>query len=106
MSLSVNVQVYFAYVKVSWLLFKSVLLWSFIFSVEVIHLGPLLSTIFVSLLPLLDDFTVDIGRIFSFLIIENNEVLQQFFKELYFVEPNETIVDIYNEIRAVINENG
>ena len=73
---------------------------------DVIHLGPLLSTIFVSLLPLLDDFTVEIGRIFSFLIIENNEVLQPFFKELYFVERNEAIVDIYDEIQAVINENG
>jgi hypothetical protein len=62
---------------------KSILL-TFIsfFSVEVIHLGPLLSTIFVSLLPLLDDFTVQIGSIFSFLIIENSEILQQFFKEL------------------------
>jgi len=78
----------------------------FVFSVEVIHLGPLLSTIFVCLLPLLDDFTVEIGRIFSFLIIENNEVVQPFFKELYFVEPNEAIADIYNEIQAVINENG
>jgi hypothetical protein len=74
--------------------------------VEVIHLGPLLSTIFVSLLPLLDDFSVEIGSIFTFLIIENSETLQQFFKELYFVEPSETIVDIYKEIQDVINENG
>jgi hypothetical protein len=76
------------------------------FSVEVIHLGPLLSTIFVSLLPLLDDFSVEIGSIFTFLIIENSETLQQFFKELYFVEQSEAIVDIYKEIQDVINENG
>jgi hypothetical protein len=74
--------------------------------VEVFYLGPLLSTIFVSLLPLLDDFTVEIGSIFTFLIIENGEILQQFFKELYFVEPSETIIDIYREIQGVINENG
>jgi hypothetical protein len=76
------------------------------FSVEVIHLGPLLSTIFVSLLPLLDDFSVEIGSIFTFLIIENGETLQQFFKELYFVEESEAIVDIHKEIQDVINENG
>jgi hypothetical protein len=74
--------------------------------VEVIHLGPLLSTIFVSLLPLLSDFSVEIGSIFTFLIIENGETLQQFFKELYFVEESEAIVDIYKEIQDVINENG
>lgn len=73
---------------------------------EVIHLGPLLSTIFVSLLPLLDDFTIEIGSIFAFLIIENSEILQQFFKELYFVEPREPIIDIYREIQGIINENG
>jgi hypothetical protein len=74
--------------------------------VEVIHLGPLLSTIFVSLLPLLGDFSVEIGSIFTFLIIEHGETLQQFFKELYFVEQSEAIVDIYKEIQDVINENG
>jgi hypothetical protein len=74
--------------------------------VEVIHLGPLLSTIFVSLLPLLDDFAVEIGSIFTFLIIENSEILQQFFKELYFIEPSEPIIDIYKEIQGIINENG
>lgn len=73
---------------------------------EVIHLGPLLSTIFVSLLPLLDDFAVEIGSIFAFLIVQNSEILQHFFKELYFVEPSEPIIDIYREIQGVINENG
>ncbi|XP_069694965.1 serine/threonine-protein kinase ATR isoform X2 [Periplaneta americana] len=79
---------------------------AFVHSVDVAYLGPLLSTIFVSLLPFLHDFTDEIGSIFSFLILRNSETLQDYFKELYFVQPIEGIIEVCQEIQSVINTNG
>ncbi|XP_035661643.1 serine/threonine-protein kinase ATR-like [Branchiostoma floridae] len=57
----------------------------FVHSVELSCLGPMLSQIVVTLLPLLQTQAKPVAGIFSFLIQDNREALQDHFHELYFM---------------------
>ncbi|XP_055592827.1 serine/threonine-protein kinase ATR-like [Uranotaenia lowii] len=70
----------------------------FICTVDVQQLGPLLSTIFVSLELLIDQFTEDINYIFHYLVIQNNSLLSPHISDLFFL--SETKVD--EEIKQVV----
>ncbi|XP_059610309.1 serine/threonine-protein kinase ATR-like [Phlebotomus argentipes] len=58
----------------------------FLRTVDVQCLGPLLSTIIVSLEPLLEHQQQQVGEIFRYLIIENRSLLSAHFGELFFIE--------------------
>eukprot|EP00058_Branchiostoma_floridae_P009059 XP_002594547.1 hypothetical protein BRAFLDRAFT_104468 [Branchiostoma floridae] len=57
----------------------------FVHSVELSCLGPMLSQIVVTLLPLLQTQAKPVAGVFSFLIQDNREALQDHFHELYFM---------------------
>ncbi|GFU19135.1 hypothetical protein NPIL_402701 [Nephila pilipes] len=58
---------------------------TFVCSIEITCLGPLLNQIIVALLPLLDVEPVAIADIFNYLIVEKRPYLSEFFHDLYFV---------------------
>ncbi|XP_049538761.1 serine/threonine-protein kinase ATR-like [Anopheles darlingi] len=66
----------------------------FVCTVDVRQLGPLLSTIVVTLEPLLAQFPDDIDYIFRYLIMENNSLLGQFIGDLFFLEDTAIAVDV------------
>uniref|UniRef100_A0A182W7X4 Serine/threonine-protein kinase ATR n=1 Tax=Anopheles minimus TaxID=112268 RepID=A0A182W7X4_9DIPT len=70
----------------------------FICTVDVRQLGSLLSTIFVTLEPLLLSYTEDIGYIFRYLVIENNSLLGNNLGDLFFLEDT----NVANDIKAIV----
>ncbi|XP_050095834.1 serine/threonine-protein kinase ATR-like [Anopheles aquasalis] len=66
----------------------------FVCTVDVRQLGPLLSTIVVTLEPLLAQFPDDIDYIFRYLIMENNSLLGQFIGDLFFLDDMAIAVDV------------
>ncbi|KAF8794791.1 Serine/threonine-protein kinase ATR like protein [Argiope bruennichi] len=58
---------------------------TFVSSIEITSLGPLLNQIIVALLPLLEIEPVAVSEIFHYLIIEKRAYLSEFFHDLYFV---------------------
>jgi hypothetical protein len=63
-------------------------------------LGPMLSTIFVSLMPLIDIYPNKIANIFYFTVKENERYLKSHIAELYFLEPhpaNPIVFDIVQQ---------
>ncbi|GIY34757.1 hypothetical protein CDAR_97931 [Caerostris darwini] len=75
--------------------------WStFISSIEVTCLGPLLNQIIVALLPLLELEPVAIAEIFNFLIIEKRSYLSDFYHDLYFVPDTPEL----RQINAVLKD--
>ncbi|XP_049291273.1 serine/threonine-protein kinase ATR [Anopheles funestus] len=70
----------------------------FICTVDVRQLGSLLSTIFVTLEPLLLSYPEDIGYIFRYLVIENNSLLGNHFGDLFFLEDT----NVANDIKKIV----
>ncbi|XP_058457566.1 serine/threonine-protein kinase ATR isoform X2 [Malaya genurostris] len=70
----------------------------FICTVDVQQLGPLLSTIFVSLEQFIDQFPEDINYIFHYLVVQNNSLLSQHISDLFFLD--QTKVD--DEIKKIV----
>ncbi|XP_053659294.1 serine/threonine-protein kinase ATR [Anopheles marshallii] len=66
----------------------------FICTVDVRQLGSLLSTIFVTLEPLLPSYPEDIGYIFRYLVIENNSLLGNNLGDLFFLAETKIADDI------------
>ena len=58
---------------------------AFIETCEIADLGPLLSTIIVSLLPLMNIAQNDISAIFNYLLIDNYVHMKAYFSELFFL---------------------
>ncbi|EDS36403.1 esr1 protein [Culex quinquefasciatus] len=71
----------------------------FICTVDVQQLGPLLGTIFVSLEQFIDQYPEDINFIFEYLVVQNNALLSQYIKDLFFLE--ETKVD--RQIKKIVS---
>uniref|UniRef100_A0AAG5CQS0 Serine/threonine-protein kinase ATR n=1 Tax=Anopheles atroparvus TaxID=41427 RepID=A0AAG5CQS0_ANOAO len=57
----------------------------FVCTVEVSVLAPLLSTVFVTLVPLLESYPDDVGYIFRYLVLENNSLLGNYIGDLFFL---------------------
>lgn len=58
----------------------------FVHTVDMIELGPLLSAIIVSLKPFIDDYPHAIDEIFTYLIVENSNLLNKYFADIFFLE--------------------
>ncbi|XP_052902719.1 serine/threonine-protein kinase ATR [Anopheles moucheti] len=76
----------------------------FICTVDVRQLGSLLSTIFVTLEPLLPSYPEDIGYIFRYLVIENNSLLGNNLGDLFFLEDTKVTDDIKQIIASRIEK--
>ncbi|KFM65500.1 Serine/threonine-protein kinase ATR, partial [Stegodyphus mimosarum] len=77
---------------------------TFVRSIEISCLGPLLNQIVVALLPLLEVEPVTVSEIFHFLIIEKRSYLSEFFHDLYFVPETPGLQEI-NAVLKNYNEN-
>ncbi|XP_055529516.1 serine/threonine-protein kinase ATR-like [Wyeomyia smithii] len=71
----------------------------FICTVDVQQLGPLLSTIFVSLGPYIEQFPEDINYIFNYLVVQNNSLLSQHIPDLFFLDQT----NVNDEIKKVVS---
>ncbi|XP_063235756.1 LOW QUALITY PROTEIN: serine/threonine-protein kinase ATR [Bacillus rossius redtenbacheri] len=72
---------------------------SFVHNIDISTVGPLLGTIFTSLLPYLEDFQEEVSSIFHFLV--RQDILKPYLKDLYFVPNHPAIEGVY----ATIQEN-
>ncbi|XP_055699229.1 serine/threonine-protein kinase ATR-like isoform X2 [Phlebotomus papatasi] len=71
----------------------------FLRTVDVQCLGPLLSTIVVSLEPLLPYQPEQVNDILHYLIVENRTLLSSCFGDLFFIEE----INVKNSIKAIVN---
>ncbi|KAK0088729.1 hypothetical protein PV325_010836 [Microctonus aethiopoides] len=71
---------------------------SFIRNVAVKELGPLLSTICVSLIPLLECFPVEANSMLEYLLIDNNALLSNYISELFFIKDLKVFPRILNNV--------
>nr|XP_042905636.1 serine/threonine-protein kinase ATR isoform X1 [Parasteatoda tepidariorum] len=67
---------------------------TFVRSIEVSCLGPLINQIIVALLPLLELESSSVAEIFHYLIIEKRAYLSEFYHDLYFVPDTPELQDI------------
>ncbi|XP_071509803.1 serine/threonine-protein kinase ATR-like [Diadema antillarum] len=72
----------------------------FVHSVEVPSLGPMLSQVIVTLLPLLNQLPQQTSAIIQFLIIENKDALSDRFNEIYFLPD----IPELREVNSVLKE--
>lgn len=73
----------------------------FIHTVDIQTLGPLLSTIIVSLEPLLQTHITEVNSIYKFLIITNGSLLSHYIQDLYFIE---NLQNIDNDIKLFVHK--
>lgn len=74
------------------------------FVLNVTTLGPLLSTIFVSLLPLLENYPVQISSVFHILVVDNISAVSGHLAELYFVPDTPATHEIYTLVQEKLRE--
>ncbi|XP_038072304.1 serine/threonine-protein kinase ATR-like [Patiria miniata] len=72
----------------------------FVQSVEPSSLGPMISQVIVTLLPLLHQLPEQVAKIYNFLIVENRDTFSQHFHELYFMPDLAEL----NEVNSVLKE--
>lgn len=58
----------------------------FVHTVDMMELGQLLSSIIVSLKPFIDDYPDEIDEIFTYLIVDNGNLMNKYFKDIFFLE--------------------
>lgn len=71
---------------------------TFILTVDLISLGPLLSTIFVSLEPLLATHPEEVNDMLKYLVISNGSLLSVYIPDLFFVND----LNVSNEIKTYV----
>jgi len=62
-------------------------------------LGPMLSSIFVSLVPLIDIYPNKVANMFYFMVKENEKYLENHIAELYFLDPHPSNPIVYNIVQ-------
>ncbi|VVC41563.1 Hypothetical protein CINCED_3A002699 [Cinara cedri] len=72
---------------------------SFIHCVHMEALGPMLSTIFASLMPLIDIYPNKIANMFYFMVKENEQHLKNHIAELYFLNPHSANPVVFNIVQ-------
>ncbi|CAI6361847.1 unnamed protein product [Macrosiphum euphorbiae] len=72
---------------------------SFIHCVHMEVLGPMLSSIFVSLVPLIDIYPNKVANMFYFMVKENEKYLENHIAELYFLDPHPANPIVYNIVQ-------
>lgn len=71
----------------------------FVHTVDMMELGPLLSAIIVSLKPYIDDYPEEIDEIFTYLIVENSNLMSRYFTDIFFLDE----LPIREELKRAIN---
>lgn len=67
-------------------------------------LGPMLSTIFASLMPLIDIYSNKIANMFYFMVKENEQHLKNHIAELYFLNPHPANPVVFNTVQRYTKE--
>ena len=62
-------------------------------------LGPMLSSIFVSLVPLLDIYPNKVANMFYYMVKENEKYLGNHIAELYFLDPHPANPIVFNIVQ-------
>lgn len=78
----------------------------FIFTVDLVELGPLLSTIIVSLEPLAETHPEAVNDMLKYLIIVNGNLLSAHISDLFFIEQTEVSIEIKKHVLQYTNKNG
>ncbi|XP_046407326.1 serine/threonine-protein kinase atr-like [Ischnura elegans] len=76
---------------------------AFVHNVELVSLGSMLSQIFISLMPLIDKFPGKIVAIFRYLVVQNEDVMDHYLADLYFVTKHPEMSDVYDIIQYHID---
>lgn len=71
----------------------------FVHTVDMMELGSLLSAIIVSLKPFIDDYPAEIDEIFTYLIVENSNLMSKYFTDIFFLDE----LPIREELKRVID---
>ena len=71
----------------------------FVHTVDMMELGPLLSSIIVALKPYINDYPQETDEIFTYLIVENSNILSKYFADIFFLEE----LPIREELKRAIN---
>lgn len=58
----------------------------FVHTVDMMELGQLLSAIIVSLKPFIDEYPHEIDEIFTYLIVENSNLMSKYFSDIFFLD--------------------
>ncbi len=74
----------------------------FILTADVTTLGPILSTIFVSLEPFLENYPIEVNEIYKYLVIDNENLLSLHVPDLFFVDGISINPDIKKAIQGQI----
>lgn len=69
------------------------------YSVHMEALGPMLSTIFVSLMPLIDVYPNKVANMFYFMVKENEKYFKNNIAELYFLDQHPANSVVYNIVQ-------
>uniref|UniRef100_A0A1B6CK79 non-specific serine/threonine protein kinase n=3 Tax=Clastoptera arizonana TaxID=38151 RepID=A0A1B6CK79_9HEMI len=77
---------------------------AFVENVDPVSLGPLMSTICVCLLPVINEFPVAVGNIFTTMIIKNIDAVSLHLADLHFIPDLPSTHDIYNLIQRKVQE--
>ncbi|XP_049801396.1 serine/threonine-protein kinase ATR [Schistocerca nitens] len=78
---------------------------AYVHCLDAAALGALLSTVFISLLPLLDTLPQEVLTIFRYLIIERQDDLWQSFRDLYFVPDRKDLKFVHEAVKKFSNRN-
>uniref|UniRef100_A0A8D9BTK4 non-specific serine/threonine protein kinase n=2 Tax=Cacopsylla melanoneura TaxID=428564 RepID=A0A8D9BTK4_9HEMI len=76
---------------------------AFVRSVDAACLGPMLSTIFVSLLPLLDSYVHEVSDLFHYIIVTNEMMISSHIQELYFLPYTTEIATVHEIVQKYVN---
>lgn len=75
---------------------------SFVRSVDAACLGPMLSTIFVSLLPLLSSYVHEVSDLFHYMVVTNELMISSHIQELYFLPYSTEIANVYEIVHKYV----
>ncbi|KAI5710378.1 hypothetical protein M8J75_008125 [Diaphorina citri] len=75
---------------------------AFVRSVDAACLGPMLSTIFVSLLPLLSSYVHEVSDLFHYIIVTNEMMISAHIQELYFLPYTTEIASVHEIVQRYV----
>lgn len=75
---------------------------AFVRSVDAACLGPMLSTIFVSLLPLLSSHVHEVSDLFHYIIVTNELMISSHIQELYFLPYSTEIASVHEIVQRYV----
>lgn len=70
----------------------------YVHTVDILQLGPLLSSIIVALRPLIDEYPNEVDEILTYLLLDNGNLMSVYFQEIFFLDE----IPIRNELKQII----